>query len=90
MRFFAPLRMTLARLVILNEVKDLWQNDPLPTGGAVGYLAKGLQLFGMANLMVGLYIGLTDERGMWTELYLLGIGSVLFLLGKLLEGRGRG
>jgi hypothetical protein len=57
--------------------------------GAVGYLAKGLQLFGMANLMVGLYIGLTDERGMWTELYLLGIGSVLFLLGKLLEGRGR-
>jgi hypothetical protein len=22
--------MTLARLVILNEVKDLWQNDPLP------------------------------------------------------------
>ena len=23
--------MTLARLVILNEVKDLWQNDPLPT-----------------------------------------------------------
>jgi len=55
----------------------------------VGYLPKGLQLFGMANLMVGLYIGLTDERGMWTELYLLGIGSVLFLLGKLLEGRGK-
>jgi len=22
--------MTLERLVILNEVKDLWQNDPLP------------------------------------------------------------
>ena len=22
--------MTLARLVILNEVKDLWQTDPLP------------------------------------------------------------
>src|SRR3989304_1974058 len=30
LRFFAPLRMTLARLVILNEVKDLWQTDPLP------------------------------------------------------------
>jgi len=55
----------------------------------VGYLAKGLQLFGMANLMVGLYIGLTDESGMWTELYLLGIGSVFFLLGRLVEGRGR-
>ena len=29
-RFFATLRMTLARNVILNEVKDLSQNDPLP------------------------------------------------------------
>ena len=55
----------------------------------MGYLAKGLQLFGMVNLMVGLYIGLADERGMWTELYLLGVGSAAFLLGRLLEGRGR-
>ena len=55
----------------------------------MGYLAKGLQLFGMANLMVGFYIGLTDERGMWPELYLLGIGSAVFLLGRLLEGRGK-
>ncbi len=55
----------------------------------MGYLGKGLQLFGMLNLMVGLYIGLTDERGMWTELYLLGIGSVLFFLGQLLGGRGK-
>jgi len=53
----------------------------------VGYLAKGLQLFGMANLMVGFYIGLNDERGMWTELFLLGIGSAIFLLGRLLDGR---
>ena len=30
LRFFALLRMTLARLVILNEVKDLWQTEPLP------------------------------------------------------------
>ena len=56
----------------------------------MGYLARGLQLFGMLNLMVGLYIGLTDEQGMWTELYLLGIGTLLFLLGWLLGGRGRG
>ena len=56
----------------------------------MGYLARGLQLFGMVNLMVGLYIGLTDEQGMWTELYLLGIGTLLFLLGWLLGGRGRG
>ena len=55
----------------------------------MGYLGKGLQLFGMLNLMVGLYIGLTDEHGMWTELYLLGIGSVVFFLGQFLGGRGR-
>ena len=55
----------------------------------MAYLGKGLQLFGMLNLMVGLYFGLTDERGMWTELYLLGIGSVVFFLGRLLEGRGK-
>ncbi len=56
----------------------------------MGYLGKGLQLFGMLNLMVGLYIGLTDEHGMWTELYLLGIGSAVFFLGRLLEGKGKG
>jgi hypothetical protein len=56
----------------------------------VWYLAKGLQLFGMLNLMVGLYIGLTDERGMWTELYLLGIGTLVFLLGRLVEPRDGG
>jgi hypothetical protein len=56
----------------------------------VGYLAKALQLFGMLNLMVGLYIGLTDERGMWTELYLLGIGGAVFFLGRLLEGGKQG
>ena len=55
----------------------------------MGYLAKGLQLFGMLNLMVGLYIGFTDDQGMWTELYLLGIGPFVFLLGRLLAGRER-
>ena len=55
----------------------------------MGYLVRGLQLFGMLNLMVGLYIGLTDEQGMWTELYLLAIGTLLFLLGWLLGGRGK-
>jgi len=56
----------------------------------VGYLAKGLQLFGMVNLMVGLYIGLTHEHGTWTELYLLGIGSAVFFLGRFLEGGRKG
>ncbi len=56
----------------------------------MGYLGKGLQLVGMLNLTVGLYIGLTDERGMWTELYLLGIGTAVFFLGRLLERWRRG
>ncbi len=62
----------------------VWRN-----GLELAYLGKGLQLVGMLNLMIGLYIGLTDEHGMWTELYLLGIGSGVFFIGRLLEGRGK-
>lgn len=51
------------------------------------YLARGLQFIGMSNLLVGLYIGLTEEGGMWPELYLFGLGCFLFLLGRLLERR---
>lgn len=54
----------------------------------VYYLGKTLQLIGMVNLLVGLYVGLTEEGGMWPELYLFLIGSLLFLLGLLLEKRG--
>lgn len=50
------------------------------------YLGKALQLIGMANLLVGLYVGLV-EGGMWPELYLLLIGSLLFIIGQLLERR---
>ena len=56
----------------------------------VAYLAMGLQLLGMLKLLVGLYIGLTDEQGMRTELYLLGIGTFIFLLGRLLGGSSEG
>ena len=55
----------------------------------MGILGKGLQLAGMLNLMVGLYIGLTDEHGMWTELYLLGIGSGVFFIGRRLDSKGK-
>ncbi len=51
------------------------------------YLAKGLQLIGMSNLLVGLYVGLTEEGGMWPELYLFLIGTVLFFIGRWIEGR---
>jgi hypothetical protein len=41
----------------------------------------------MANLAVALFVGLTEEQGMGPEFLLLGIGVVLFMLGRLLEGR---
>ena len=53
------------------------------------YLGRGLQVFGMANLMVALYVGLSQENGMGPEMMLLGIGVLAFLLGRLLESRGR-
>lgn len=52
------------------------------------YLAKGLQAIGMVNLMVGLYAGITMEKGMAVEYALLGAGTALFLLGRYLEPRG--
>lgn len=54
----------------------------------VYYLGKALQLIGMANLLVGLYVGLTEEGGMGPELSLFLIGSLLFMIGRLLERRG--
>lgn len=61
----------------------------LPGGMPVWVLGRTLQLLGMGNVLVGFYVGLTEEQGMGPELILLAIGSVLFLVGRLLEGRAR-
>jgi hypothetical protein len=50
---------------------------------------RTLQLLGMGNLLVGLYVGLMEEQGMGPELTLLAIGAALFLLGHFLAGRAR-
>ncbi|MFQ5839396.1 MAG: hypothetical protein ACE5HK_01580 [Candidatus Methylomirabilales bacterium] len=47
-----------------------------------------LQLLGMTNLLVGLYIGMTEEGGMGPELNLLMVGVVIFLVGRFLVKRG--
>jgi hypothetical protein len=60
-----------------------------PEGFFMYYLARGLQLFGMANLMVAFFIGVTEEQGMGIEMLLLGVGSLLFLLGRYLQGKGK-
>ena len=51
------------------------------------YLGRGLQVLGMANLGVALFVGFTEEHGMGPELLLLGIGAVLFMVGRFLQGR---
>ena len=49
------------------------------------YLGKALEMLGMTSLMVALFVGISDEHGMAKEYLFLGIGIVVFLLGRLLE-----
>lgn len=52
------------------------------------FTGKFLEASAMVALGVGLWIGLTTEKGMGPELAILGIGSVVFLLGRYLESLG--
>lgn len=54
---------------------------------AVFFLAKALQAFGVVDVGVGLYFGVTAENGMWKELELTLVGLALFYAGRLLERR---
>jgi hypothetical protein len=49
------------------------------------YCAKLLELIGFAHVGCALFIGLTEERAMGPELKLLGLGALLFSIGRLLE-----
>lgn len=49
------------------------------------YFAKVLQAVGFADVGYGLFLGLTQERGMTAELIFMGIGVVVFYLGRYLE-----
>ncbi|MGH7966272.1 MAG: hypothetical protein ACRERD_31350 [Candidatus Binatia bacterium] len=51
------------------------------------YLAKVLQAFGLADIGYALLVGITEERSMGKELLLLGIGMLVFYLGRYLEGK---
>lgn len=51
------------------------------------YLAKLLQAFGFADVGYALLVGVTQERSMGKELLLLGIGILVFSLGRYLEGK---
>ena len=49
------------------------------------YLGKALEMVGMTSLMVALFVGITDDQGMAKEYLFLGIGIVVFLVGRFLE-----
>jgi len=49
------------------------------------YLGKALEMLGMTSLMVALFVGIAEEQGMAKEYLFLGIGIVLFLVGRFLE-----
>ena len=53
------------------------------------FVARALQLIGLADVGVGLYLGITDAGGvgMWRELEFATVGLVVFYLGRLLERR---
>jgi hypothetical protein len=51
------------------------------------YLAKFLQALGCADVGYALFVGITEERGMGKELLLLGIGVLIFTLGRYLESK---
>ncbi len=51
------------------------------------YLAKLVQACGWADVGYALLVGLTEERSMGKELLLLGIGVLVFSLGRYLEGK---
>ena len=52
------------------------------------YLGKALEMLGMTSLMVALFVGIMDEQGMAKEYLFMGIGIVVFLLGRFLEKQG--
>jgi hypothetical protein len=51
------------------------------------YLAKLLQALGFADVGYALFVGVTQDRSMGRELVLLGIGVLVFSLGRYLEGK---
>jgi hypothetical protein len=62
---------------------------PVPSTAALAvfFVAKALQAIGVVDVGVGLYLGMTAERGLWRELELTVVGLAIFYLGRLLERR---
>lgn len=69
-----------------------WKEDGVP--GCDGekpmlyFVGRAMQVLGMLQLGVALYLGVTLEGGMAEEYKWLGIGAAVFLMGRLLERKG--
>lgn len=50
------------------------------------YLAKGLEIIGLTQVLIGLFIGISSED-LRMELKIAAIGVVIFVVGRLLETR---
>ena len=52
------------------------------------YLAKSLQAAAMGVVALALYVGFTElEKAQTKEITMLGIGVVMFLLGRMIEAK---
>lgn len=51
------------------------------------FLAKALQAVGVVDVGFGLYLGMTQEAGLWRELELALSGLAIFYVGRWLERR---
>ena len=51
------------------------------------FVAKTLQAFGVVDVGIGLYLGMTTENGLWRELEFTVVGLAIFYVGRLLERR---
>ncbi len=51
------------------------------------YIAKGLEVAGLAGVAGGLFVGLTRHDAMMTELGFAALGAALFYAGRLIESR---
>ncbi|MFQ5603481.1 MAG: hypothetical protein ACE5HS_09465 [bacterium] len=50
------------------------------------YIAKGLQIIGLAQVLIGLYIGFSqDDLG--AEVKIAIIGVAIFIVGRLIENK---
>jgi hypothetical protein len=51
------------------------------------YIAKGLQLSGLAAVGFGLFVGMTEGDALMRELGIAALGAGLFYAGRLIETR---